>query len=251
MKKTILFLLGVLLAAHVFSQVKHYEDVVYLKNGSVIRGIITEQIPNQSIRIETADRNIFVFDVSEIEKMTREEIPADFVPEEVRHEMEAFKTKGFEGGMDVLLAIDIEHGEPVLGLHTHFGYRFIPQLYVGAGTGVELMFDRNNLPLFMQIRTDFVEARVTPFFSANLGYTFAWVNDEAGSEWGGIFIEPEMGVRFNIAKHFGLNLSSAFKFQRGYESYYYYDYSYPEPLETYNREETVFRLFSFKVGFSF
>lgn len=251
MKNTFLLSFFVLLAVQVFSQNPQYEDVVYLKNGSVIRGIITEQIPNESIRIQTADRNIFVFEISQVEKITKEEIPAEFISKSDTDLPDKYKTNGFEGGMDVLLAIDIEHGEPVLGLHTHFGYRFIPQLYVGAGTGVELMFDRNNLPLFMQIRTDFIEARVTPFFSANVGYTLSWVNDETGSDWGGFFIEPEMGVRFNISQNFGLNLSSAFKFQRGYESYRYYDYGYPEPMEIITKDETVFRFFSFKVGFSF
>lgn len=30
---------------------QQYQDVVYLKNGSVIRGLITEQIPNKSLKI--------------------------------------------------------------------------------------------------------------------------------------------------------------------------------------------------------
>ena len=48
------------------------QDVVYLKNGSIIRGVIIEQVPNQSIKLQTADRNVFVFQMSEIEKLTRE-----------------------------------------------------------------------------------------------------------------------------------------------------------------------------------
>lgn len=37
----------------------NYEDVVYLKNGSIIHGIIVEQIPNESIKIESGP-NTFV-----------------------------------------------------------------------------------------------------------------------------------------------------------------------------------------------
>ena len=37
------------------------EDVVYLKNGSIIRGLVLETIPNQTVKIQTVDRNIFVF----------------------------------------------------------------------------------------------------------------------------------------------------------------------------------------------
>lgn len=50
-------------------------DVVYLKNGSIIRGVVVEQVMGQSVKIETRDKNIFVFKVDEVEKMTRE--PSD------------------------------------------------------------------------------------------------------------------------------------------------------------------------------
>ena len=49
-----------------------YQDVVYLKNGSIIRGMIIEQIPNKSIKIQTKDGNVFVFEMDEIEKITKE-----------------------------------------------------------------------------------------------------------------------------------------------------------------------------------
>jgi hypothetical protein len=50
----------------------NYEEVLYLKNGSVIRGLITEHIPDQSIKIQTNDKNIFVYQISEIDKITKE-----------------------------------------------------------------------------------------------------------------------------------------------------------------------------------
>lgn len=48
-------------------------DVVYLKNGSIIRGNIIEQVPNIQIKIQTKDGNIFVYKMEEVEKMTREQ----------------------------------------------------------------------------------------------------------------------------------------------------------------------------------
>ncbi len=48
------------------------DDVVYLKNGSIIHGIIFEQIPNVSIKIQTKDGNIFVYKTEDIMKITRE-----------------------------------------------------------------------------------------------------------------------------------------------------------------------------------
>jgi len=48
-------------------------DVVYLKNGSIIRGRIMEQIPNVSLKIETRDGSLFVYKFDEVEKITRED----------------------------------------------------------------------------------------------------------------------------------------------------------------------------------
>src|SRR5690349_13996419 len=50
-----------------------YEDVIYLKNGSVIHGMIIEQIPNESIKVKSGE-NIFVFRMDEVLKMSREEV---------------------------------------------------------------------------------------------------------------------------------------------------------------------------------
>jgi len=50
----------------------NYEEVVYLKNGSIIHGVIIEQVPNYSIKIQTKDGNIFVYKLEEIEKITKE-----------------------------------------------------------------------------------------------------------------------------------------------------------------------------------
>lgn len=49
-----------------------YNDIVYLKNGSIIRGVIIEQVPNESIKIKTIDGNVFVFQLSEIDKITKD-----------------------------------------------------------------------------------------------------------------------------------------------------------------------------------
>lgn len=50
------------------------EDVLYLKNGSVIRGLIIEQTPNVSVKIKTKDGSVFAYSYEEIEKFAKEEV---------------------------------------------------------------------------------------------------------------------------------------------------------------------------------
>jgi hypothetical protein len=74
MKRTVIALIAVvvLLACGLSAWAADYVDVIYLKNGSVVRGQIVEQIPNESVKIMTADGSVFVFKMSEIEKITKE-----------------------------------------------------------------------------------------------------------------------------------------------------------------------------------
>ena len=55
----------------VFSQ-SEKKDIIYLKNGSIIKGTIIEQIPGKSYKILTSDNNTFTYVVDEIEKITSE-----------------------------------------------------------------------------------------------------------------------------------------------------------------------------------
>jgi len=47
------------------------QDVVYLKNGSIIRGKITNEVPNKTVTIKTKDESIFVYKKSEIIKISK------------------------------------------------------------------------------------------------------------------------------------------------------------------------------------
>lgn len=51
---------------------QQYVDVVYLKNGGKVIGIIVEQIPNVSIKIETNNGSVLFFKMDEIEKIVKE-----------------------------------------------------------------------------------------------------------------------------------------------------------------------------------
>lgn len=72
MKKIIFAIVISIAIAFNASAQNQYDDVVYLKNGSVIHGVIIEQVPNQEIKIQTKDGNIFVYKIDDVQKMTKE-----------------------------------------------------------------------------------------------------------------------------------------------------------------------------------
>jgi len=52
---------------------QEYEDVVYLKNGGVRRGLILEQIPGESVKLKASYGDIFIIKMSDISKIAKEE----------------------------------------------------------------------------------------------------------------------------------------------------------------------------------
>lgn len=72
MKKFVLLFFCVMSTMFAVAQT-NLQDVVYLKNGSVVRGVIVEQIPGVSLKVQTSDGSIFVYNIADVEKMTKEQ----------------------------------------------------------------------------------------------------------------------------------------------------------------------------------
>src|SRR5574344_458445 len=52
----------------------NYQDVIYLKDGTVTTGVILDQYPGKSVKIKASDGSILNYNMSNIYKMTREEV---------------------------------------------------------------------------------------------------------------------------------------------------------------------------------
>ncbi len=72
MKRTILFFACLMGMTFAFAQ-SSLQDVVYLKNGSIIRGDIVEYTPNDTVKIMTNDGSVFVYDFAQVEKFAKEQ----------------------------------------------------------------------------------------------------------------------------------------------------------------------------------
>ena len=62
------------------------QDVIYLKNGGVIRGTIIENVPGAAIKIKTYDNSIFVYEMEEVLKVEKEIDPIKEAEEKARKE---------------------------------------------------------------------------------------------------------------------------------------------------------------------
>ena len=106
---SVLFLLLVPFINSAFSQ-GQLIDVIYLKNGSVMKGTILERIPNESIKIQTADGNIFVYKYDAIERVEKQLLNQEASVPEVQYKDRIGLTLGAGSGFDSAPVIQLTDG---------------------------------------------------------------------------------------------------------------------------------------------
>ena len=72
MIRAIYFVLFFNLIGHLSAQKMPFTEVIYLRNGSIIRGTIVEIVPNTQYKIQTSDGSAFIFEEKDILKIARE-----------------------------------------------------------------------------------------------------------------------------------------------------------------------------------
>ncbi len=131
------------------------QEVVYLKNGSVIRGVILEMTPDKTIKIQTTDGNIFVYQMAEVEKITKEK-PFEKKTEnnnsynynysysqDYKYEPYGWeKSPRYRGFVSLSTVIGLgDYDLFRLMLTTSHGIQLTPEIFIGAGIGLASWVD--------------------------------------------------------------------------------------------------------------
>ena len=186
-----------------------YEDVVYLKNGTVIHGIITEQIPNKSIKIQTRDGNLFAYSMDEIDKITKEQ-PQTSIPatEQTSH----YKTTGF---LDLIRAgvagITSPYSSGIGESGVIFGSYLSPYFSVGGGIMGQTFSNGTGAPVFADARGYLNDGQFTPLLFLDIGYAPLFINGYTNN-YGGFYLNIGAGMRLFI------NNSTALWLELGFQS---------------------------------
>ena len=218
---------------------KELQDVVYLKNGSIIRGTIIEQVPNESLKIKTADGSVFVYEISQVDKYAKEE-PV------LKSKGLNPRVKGYRGWVETGGAVGLgTFGDGVFTFSTSHGYQFSPYFFLGAGIGVDYHFGWETvfMPIFANARAYFIDGKISPFMDVKIGYSPV---DDSGL----FYFTPSVGVSFGTSKKCAVNLSIGYNLQRVMMYVYRYVPEYDHYNLLYDSRESLHGL-SFKLGFEF
>ena len=133
MKKMLSFLLVIAACwCAAAGQTTEKYETVYLNNGQVVKGHITEYIPTKSLKIQTDDGRVLSYEMNEVERVVRRSRP------EATSYSQGFSDKGAQQGYRAFFDINYTKGCGRFGLNrfgfsTTHGYQFMPFLFAGIG----------------------------------------------------------------------------------------------------------------------
>lgn len=161
--KRLFLLFSVLASFAAASAQKSDTEVVYLKDGSIIKGEVVEQTPGVNIKVRTKDGSLFVYDEAEVQKIVKEE----------KAKPSASGHRGLDFNVDLGYNVGKGGGGNV-SLEAGFGKRFNKNFYFGVGTGAFINTDGGKpmIPATADFRVYFPLANTTvvPGGMLKLGY---------------------------------------------------------------------------------
>ncbi|MFT5834185.1 MAG: sRNA-binding regulator protein Hfq [Cognaticolwellia sp.] len=212
-----------LLTCFINADAQYYEEVVYLTNGSVIRGNVLEQT-KETIKIEITGGSILVYKMSEVEKIVKEEKKLKFKKKERDYQI---KETGYYNAISVGFLPGLgQFGDFAFGgsLHYTFGYQYKPILGAGIGIGGDAyIYDaiQNIIPIYLEGRGYFSNKPFSAYYSVNAGYGFALRSNawNVTDEKGGIYVHPKIGFRFPSRSNAAFTMELGYSYQRATFTY--------------------------------
>jgi len=231
------------------------KDVVYLNNGRVIQGTITEQEPNKPLVIKTADGNVFTYPMDDIDKIVEGTIGYN----DKSGSSSSGLNRGYKGIIDVGYYLGVGANK-INRLDFNFinGYQINPYFSLGIGVGFnyyivdDYSIERINinkenkflLPLFADFRVNFINGPISPYLSMDIGYS---LNASDNFHAFGILVNPTIGVSLKVSERNEIHIGLGYQLQGVNKSYnitnWWGNYNYPS--------QTNLEAIAMKVGFSF
>lgn len=263
--KTLIFLVfNLIVLMPLYAQYKNgnaeYVDEVHLKNGSVYRGQLVEQVEDHLV-LKSASGTMIKFNMKQVRRVNQRLIGLldesgnllAEVPYKAKNKYE-FKEKGFYNAFYGALngAQALEGNTVGFELMNTFGYQF--HRWIGAGLSLGYNnFEPDNIDgkiIFTsaEVRGYVARKNRSPYYSMNIGYGYPLRDTQQNLDdtKGGWRIHPALGMRL------GGSSDANFLFDFGYvlqRATFINDFTVWQP-ETLT-EKKLYKRFTFRVGFVF
>jgi small nuclear ribonucleoprotein (snRNP)-like protein len=192
---------------------------VYLKNGSIVKGKLTESTSSETIKVES-NNTIWVFQNAEVDTII------------------VGKPEKYLNIIEIPYFIDAEYGilvgnssneENNIGFfHGSFNYQLANKYYTGVGAGVEYYMEQSYIPVFAKFEYRFRPTKFSPYVFLKSGYLIPGENLQSSEIYeqyesrniptkylnasGGLMLNPGFGFTTFLGENFGLCFSMGYRF---------------------------------------
>ncbi|MEI6884099.1 MAG: hypothetical protein WCO02_06405 [Bacteroidota bacterium] len=196
------------------------DDVVYLNNGTFLRGKIIELVPDHSLWICLSGKDTLCVDLVDVKVIRKE----NHLPVSIIISSPDAKESGYtfmcelNFGLGLLEGIDRYKDPPQsqysVMLSVFNGFRFSPIILLGLGTGLEVWNNRIFLPFYIDFRANFLRTENSPFIYLNTGYSIGWKSGDYGLGLGGAMAGLGVGAKFRVSSKNLMTIALGYHFQQ-------------------------------------
>jgi hypothetical protein len=242
MKRFVFSAIAVLLFLNPYLQAQDsYEDVVYLKNGSVFRGMIFEIVPGKSITIEAENHFVYTVTYEQIERIRKE--PRQRISTSISsYSSDAeFSTPHYTNLFQIGMLT--RRAQPL----TTFGLIRSANAGEHSTLGIGLGWDAYGLgamvPLFVDARSFLFREETSPFVFTDVGYSLGLFKQRNVWDAGGFVLNA--GAGFSVPSSTGATfvMEVSYRMQKTTDlasefNYFYSPYGYQVSTTTYETKVT-------------
>ena len=204
--------------------IQGYWDVIYSKNGGILRGFIKEYYLDDYIIVENEREDTFEFPMAEILKITKEKTPPGEITQKStinakkarREERKALKTRNYSytlyfAELGGIVATDgLGSNYPGFFVNQILSWQLNNRFGLGAGIGVDALYGLGGEPdqgrvIFADSRFYLSETKLRPWFSVSGGYDWFRKGWTASSG---------AGANIPVFKNWNLNLGAGIRIQQ-------------------------------------
>ena len=208
-----------LLSSHLSAQ-NSQDDVVYLNNGTFLRGKIVKLVTGKSLRLAFNNKDTLEIPLSDVKLIRKENAPV-VTNDNYKNSVRAWEytcIAELNFGLGLLEGLDrykdTARSQYSVLLSVVNGYTITPYIQLGIGTGLEFWMTRVFLPIYMDFRTNIYKSDNSPFMYLNIGYSLGWMQGNAGGGLGGAKVGIGAGAKFRIIKKQVMVLSLGYNLQQ-------------------------------------
>jgi hypothetical protein len=205
-------------AVQLQAQTKQYNDVVYLKDGSKIRGSVLNYKPDESVLVALSSGQEVKILAKDVKKVVMDlpTAPKTIKPYE-------FRERGLYNATSFALSFGKSYytNSGGVGLQHSIGYQFKRILGAGVGVSYENLYVQNSaegrmFSVFGELR-GYLSKHNTAFYynlAGGMAFPVAKADENLTNLKGGLLIYPAVGMRFGASKRYNFFMDIGAKIQQ-------------------------------------